>query len=193
MSELERQLLELLKQRSFKRGTFKLASGDTSDYYIDGKMTQVFSRGAYLLGEVLYERTKHLPMDAVGGLEVGAVPLTTATVISYQSHGREMEGFWVRDAVKAHGTKKLVEGNLQPGQRVVIVEDVVTRGESAVKAIRAVKEMGCEVLQVITIVDRLRGAAELFRANGVTAYTPVFTIRDLGVEVDAPAGATGNR
>jgi orotate phosphoribosyltransferase len=189
-SPVEQQLLQLLKERSFKRGEFKLASGDTSDYYIDGKMTQVFSAGAFLLGEVLYERTKDLPLDAIGGLEVGAVPLSTAAVISYHSHGRTMEGFWVRDEVKKHGTKKLIEGNLKRGDRVVIVEDVVTRGESAAKAIRAVKELGCEILQVITIVDRLRGAAELFREVGMTDYRPVFTIRDLGVEAAAPVGTS---
>jgi orotate phosphoribosyltransferase len=179
MTELEQQLLNLLRERSFRRGTFKLASGDTSEYYIDGKMSQVHSRGAALLGEVLYERTKDLQFDAIGGLEVGAVPLTTAAVISYHLHGREMEGFWVRSEVKAHGTKKLIEGNLQPGSRVVIVEDVVTRGESAAKAIRAVLQHGCKVVQVITIVDRLGGAEEVFRELGITDYHPIFTIRDL--------------
>jgi orotate phosphoribosyltransferase len=186
MSELEQQLLKLLCERSFRRGSFKLASGDTSEYYIDGKMSQVHSKGAALLGEVLYERTKDLKFDAIGGLEVGAVPLTTAAVISYHLHGREMEGFWVRSEVKQHGTKKLIEGNLQPGSRVVIIEDVVTRGESAAKAIRAVLQHGCKVVQVITIVDRLGGAAEVFRELGVTEYHPIFTIKDL-LHADADA------
>jgi orotate phosphoribosyltransferase len=181
MSENEQQLLALLKERSFRLGTFKLASGDTSNYYIDGKMTEVFSRGAFLIGEVLYERTKDLNLDAIGGLEVGAVPLTAAAVISYHLHGRAMEGFWVRDKVKTHGTQKLIEGNLKKGARVAILEDVVTRGESAVKAIAAVQELGCEVALVTAIVDRLRGGAELFQQHGVTTYRPIFTIRDLGV------------
>lgn len=114
MSEAETQLLQLLKDRSFQWGTFLLASGDVSSYYIDGKMTEVFSEGAYLIGEVLYERTSGLQVDAIGGLEVGAVPLTTAALISYHLHGRRMEGFWVRDKVKNHGTQKLVEGRLEP-------------------------------------------------------------------------------
>jgi orotate phosphoribosyltransferase len=179
MSELEQQLLKLLVERSFRRGVFKLASGDTSEYYIDGKMSQVNSKGAALLGEVLYERTKDLKFDAIGGLEVGAVPLVTAAVISYHRHEREMEGFWVRSEVKQHGTKKAIEGNLQPGNRVVIVEDVVTRGESAAKAIRAVQKFGCKVVQVITIVDRLCGAEAIFRELDITDYRPVFTIKDL--------------
>src|ERR1700722_19363872 len=130
MSADETQLLELLKTRSFKykRGGFRLASGDVSDYYIDGKMTEVFSEAAALIGEILYERTKDLEIDAIGGLEVGAVPLTTAAVISYHLHGRKMEGFWVRDEAKTHGTRKLVEGNLKNGSRVAIVDDVFTKG-----------------------------------------------------------------
>src|SRR5271157_64966 len=110
MSENEQRLLELLKMRSFQRGLFRLASGGTSDYYIDGKMTAVYSEGAYLIGEVLYEWTKDLDINAIGGLQVGAVPLTTAAVISYHRRGRSMEGFWVREEVKSHGTKNRIEG-----------------------------------------------------------------------------------
>src|SRR5207244_214178 len=146
MSKIETQLLQLLKERSFKLGTFHLASGDVSNYYIDGRTTAVFSEGAWLIGEAIYERTKDLNIDAIGGLEVGAVPLTTAAVISYHLHGKKMEGFWVRDEVKSHGTKKLIEGNLKPGSRVVIVDDVFTKGSSALKAANAVKELGCEVV-----------------------------------------------
>jgi orotate phosphoribosyltransferase len=189
MSTAEQQLLQLFKDRSFKRGTFRLASGGVSDYYIDGKMTEAFSEAAYLIGEVLYDRTQALGIDALGGLEVGAVPLTTAAVISYHLHGRRLEGFWVRDAAKAHGTRKLVEGNLQPGHRVVIVDDVITEGTSSVKAIRAVKEIGAEVVLVLALVDRLQGAAERFRAEGITNFQSVFTIRDFGVESHVPSQA----
>jgi orotate phosphoribosyltransferase len=183
MTELEKQLLHVLKERSFKRGTFRLASGDTSTYYIDGKMTEVYSEGAYLIGEIIFERTRDLGIDAIGGLEVGAVPLTTAAVISYRHRGLGMEGFWVRDKVKDHGTQKLVEGNLKPGSRVVILDDVITRGSSSVKAIEEVKRQGCEVVLVLSLVDRLCGAEQLFRKLGIANYQAVFTIRDFGVEV----------
>src|SRR5690349_17739194 len=83
MTENEARLLQLLKDRSFKRGTFRLASGGVSDYFIDGKMTEVYSEAVPLIGEVLYERTKDLDIDAIGGLESGAIPLTTAVVFSY--------------------------------------------------------------------------------------------------------------
>jgi orotate phosphoribosyltransferase len=181
MSTSETKLLQLLAERSFKRGAFRLASGGTSDYYIDGKMTEVFSEAVPLIGEILYERTEGLGVDAIGGLEVGAVPLTTAAVFSYNLHGRKMEGFWVRDEAKSHGTKKIVEGNLVAGARVVIVDDVFTKGTSAAKAIKAVRSMGCEVVAVLAIVDRLQGAEDLFESLGVENYQSIFTIRDFGI------------
>jgi orotate phosphoribosyltransferase len=185
MTEAERQLLALLTERSFRRGSFTLASGGTSSYYIDGRMTAVCSAGAHLIGEVLYERTRDLAFDAVGGLAVGAVPLATAAVIAYHRHGRPMEGFWVRDEVKTHGTKKRVEGNVPPGARVVVLDDVITRGTSTLKAIDAVtEEKGGRVVRVVALVDRLQGAADLFREQGVADYRPVFTIRDFGVDGD---------
>lgn len=186
MTENEKQLLSLLRERSFKRGTFRLASGDTSDFYLDGKMTAVYSEAAFLIGEVLYERTKDIGIDAIGGLEVGAIPLITAAVISYELHGRKMEGFWVRDKVKDHGTKKQIEGNLKPGARVVILDDVITRGSSSLKAIEGARAHGCEIVRVIALVDRLQGAAALFGQNGITQYESIFTIRDFGVAVDVP-------
>jgi len=187
MFDAERQLLRIIEERAFKRGNFRLASGAESDYYIDGKMIEVFSRAAHLIGEVIFERTKHLEIDAIGGLEVGAVPLTTAAVISYHLNDRVMEGFWVRDTLKSHGTKKLVEGKIKPGDPGVIVDDVITKGGSALKAIEAVQGMGCTVVLVLALVDRLQGGAELFRSRGVTQYQPIFTVRDLGVTVDVPS------
>ena len=181
MTALEKQLFQLLKDRSFQRGTFRLASGAVSDYYIDGKMAEAFSESAYLIGEVLYERTQDLQMDAIGGLEIGAVPLTTAAVISYHLHGKKMEGFWVRDKAKGHGTRKVVEGNLKPGSRVVILDDVITTGGSSGKAIKEVKEMGCQVVRVLALVDRLQGADQFFKGEGISDYQAIFTIRAFGV------------
>jgi orotate phosphoribosyltransferase len=189
MSDTEKRLLRVLTERSFKKGEFRLASGGVSNYYIDGRMTAVNSEGAYLIGEVLYERTRDLGIDAIGGMAVGAVPLATAAVISYHHHGRILEGFWVRDAAKAHGTQKLVEGGLRPNSRVVVVDDVFTKGSSALKAVKAVQdELNCQVVMVLALVDRLQGAAELFKNHGVENYQTVFTIRDFGVDVPAEAG-----
>jgi orotate phosphoribosyltransferase len=178
MSDAEAELLRLIAARSFRTGHFTLASGATSDYFIDGKMTQVFSAGAFLIGRVVYDRLKDLDVGAVGGLEVGAVPMTAAVALTYHLNGREIEGFWVRNAVKDHGTKKRIEGNLTPGMRVAVVDDVLTTGGSAMKAVEAVRAHGCEVACVLALVDRRQGAAELFRSAGIP-YHPVFGIEDV--------------
>ena len=187
MTDAERDLLALFTARSFKTGTFQLASGATSNYYIDGRMTAVHSAGAFLIGRVLFEKTRDLAIDAIGGMEVGAVPLTTAAVMHYHLNGRAIEGFWTRDKAKSHGTRKLVEGGVKAGDRVIVLDDVITTGGSALKAVEAVRELGCEVVQVLALVDRLQGAEALFRERGVE-YRAVFTIRDFGVEAtDATA------
>ena len=183
MTSAEQQLFELLKTRSFQRGTFRLASGGTSDYYIDGRLTAVYSEAAYLIGEIIYDRTHELRLGAIGGLAVGAVPLTTAAVIAYHRHGRPMEGFWVRSQAKAHGTQKLVEGALKPGARVAIVEDVITQGNSSLQAIEEVRKLKCEVAVVLALVDRLQGAKKLLADAGIANFRSVFTIRDFGVSV----------
>ncbi|HEY2911658.1 MAG TPA: orotate phosphoribosyltransferase [Gemmataceae bacterium] len=187
MTDTERQLFELLQERSFKRAPagqpFRLVSGELSDYFIDGKMTAVCSAGAALIGEVLYQWTKDDAIDAIGGLQVGAVPLATAAVISYQIHGRPIEGFWVREEAKSHGTQKRIEGGLRAGMRVAVVDDVFTKGGSTLKAVQAVREAGCEVAAVLALVDRLRGARQLFEENGIRNCRSVFTIRDFGIDV----------
>ena len=119
-------------------------------------MTAVSSEGAELIGEVLYGWTKDLGIDAIGGLQVGAIPLATAAVISYQRHGRPIEGFWVRNEVKTHGTKKQIEGALKKGMRVAIVDDVFTKGGSPSRPPRRFAAQ-CEVV-VWRLVDRLQGA-----------------------------------
>lgn len=187
MTDTEQRLLELLKERSFRRAPagepFTLASGAKSEYFIDGKMTAVSSEGAALIGEVLYQWTKDLNIDAIGGLQVGAIPLVTAAVIAYQQHGKPIEGFWVREAAKDHGTKKQIEGGLKPGMRVAILDDVFTKGGSALKATQAAREFGCEVVLVLALVDRLQGARALFRENKIENYQRVFTIRQFGIDV----------
>lgn len=193
MTPAEQRLFEVLKARSFRMAEpgqkFRLASGALSDYFIDGKMTVVSSDGAALIGEVLYEWLKDAGIDAIGGLQVGAVPLVTAAVISFAAHGQPIEGFWVREGVKNHGTQKKVEGGLKPGMRVAIVDDVFTQGGSALKAVEAARESGCEVVLVLALVDRLAGAERLFREHGITDYRRVFTIREFGVDVPDDAEA----
>jgi orotate phosphoribosyltransferase len=178
ITALRDRLLALLRERAFRRGEFVLASGEKSDYYIDGKMIEVCPEGACLIGEALYDKIKDLDVQAVGGLAVGAVPLVASTMVICHQRGLAVEGFWVRDEVKDHGTRKKIEGRLPEQARVAIVEDVVTSGASSLKAIAAVEEAGCTVVAVLAIVDRQRGAAETFAKRGYR-FEPVFSKDDL--------------
>ena len=178
MSTIRRQLLQLLQDRAVIRGDFVLASGQRSNYYIDGRMVEVHPAGAKLIGELLYERLEDVEFEAAGGLAVGAVPLVTAFVIACAEHGRSMEGFWVRDAAKTHGMQRLVEGKLAARDRVVVLDDVITSGRSAEKAVEAVEALGASVVKVIALVDRQQGAQELFAARKLP-YEAIFSKDEL--------------
>ncbi len=174
------RLLELFRSRALKFGKFVLASGKESTYYINSKKALFHSECAALLGDALYETTKDLNIQAIGGLEVGALPLATAAVIRYHDAGRPLEGFFVRKQTKDHGSKERIEGVLEAGWRVAIVDDVLTTGGSALEAVKAVEERGAIVAAVVCIVDRLQGARELFAPK--YPFLPLFTIRDFGIE-----------
>jgi orotate phosphoribosyltransferase len=180
MSEASRRrLLELFKARAFSYGRFTLASGKESTYYINSKKALFNSEAAALLAEALWERTRDLDIEAVGGLEVGAIPMATALVMRYHQEGRPLEGFFVRKHAKAHGGQERLEGVLPPGARVAVVDDVLTTGGSALQAVAEVQRAGGKVVTVVCIVDRLEGAREqLARFH----FQPIFTIRDFGVE-----------
>jgi orotate phosphoribosyltransferase len=174
------RLLELFKERAVKFGKFTLASGKESTYYINSKKALFSSEAVALLGEALWDLTHDLQIQAIGGLEVGAIPMATAAVFSYHLHGRPLEGFFVRKQAKAHGSQELVEGVLPSRARVAVVDDVLTTAGSVVQAIEAVEKAGAEVVAVACIVDRLEGARE--RLTPKYNFLPIFTIRDFGIE-----------
>lgn len=122
--------------------------------------------------------------DAIGGLAIGADPITAAVVTMAGVAGLPLLGFLVRKEPKDHGTQKFIEGPVQPGQRVVIVEDVTTTGGSALVAIQRARAHGLVVERVVTVIDRLAGASAAFAAEGIPLESLV-TIRDLGLEPDA--------
>jgi orotate phosphoribosyltransferase len=173
------KLLSLIQNRAFMRGEVKLSSGQKSDFYVDGKMIEMHPLGAYLIGEALFEQVEGMGVNAVGGLAIGAVPLVTSLAVSCHLHGRDdIEGFFVREEAKSHGTMKTIEGKLPEGARVVIVDDVVTSGNSVLKAVEAVEGKGATVVAIVAIVDRDAGAKEFFAAKGYR-YESIFTKQDV--------------
>jgi orotate phosphoribosyltransferase len=159
----------IIRDRSFKFGDFTLHSGKKSAYYLDMKPTMFDPEGVGLLAEMIFDRLRDAKIDYVGGLEMGAVPLIAPVAMLSHVRGRDMPGFFVRKEAKDHGTKKVVEappGALQ-GKRVAILEDVTTKGDSAMKAVKAAQDEGASVALVLSIVDREDGAAALFQAAGI--------------------------
>lgn len=174
------RLLRLVNQRAIVRQKVTLASGQTSDYYIDGRSLFLHGESALLIGEALFQLTHDLQPQTIGGPEVGALPPTVAATMRYFQAGVDMEGFFVRKEAKTHGLQKRIEGRLEAGWRVVIVEDVMTTGGSAVSAIEAVQAAGGRIVAVVCLVDRLQGAAERFAQMGLV-FRPVFTLKELSI------------
>jgi len=179
MSATRDRLKELYRTRAFAFGSFTLASGKSSSYYINSKNVLFHSEAVALLGEMLFEATKDLSIEGIGGLEVGAIPMCAAAAMYYHQQGRPIEGFFVRKAAKGHGSQQRVEGVVKSGDRVVVIDDVLTTGESVVQAIEELEKVGAKVVRVISVVDRLQGAAE--RLKGYD-YRPLFTVRDFGID-----------
>jgi orotate phosphoribosyltransferase len=179
MDETRQRLKELFLTRAVSFGSFTLASGKTSSYYINSKKVLFSSEAVALLGDLLYSATSDLDIQAIGGLEVGAIPMATAACLSYHRAGRAIEGFFVRKQAKGHGSQSRVEGLVKSGDAVAVIDDVLTTGGSVLQAIDELEKIGAKVLRVVCIVDRLQGARE---ALAKYDYRPLFTIRDLGIQ-----------
>ncbi len=179
MSADRDRLKTLFRERALQFGDFTLASGQKSAYYVNSKRVLFHAEAIALLGDLLYETTKDLEFQAIGGLEVGAIPMAAAALVSYHRAGRHLEGFFVRKQAKAHGSKDRIEGLVHKGDVVVIIDDVLTTGGSALQAVEAVREAGATVARVVCICDRLQGAAETLK--GID-FRPLFTVRDFGIE-----------
>jgi orotate phosphoribosyltransferase len=177
------RLVGLLRRDALRTGRFTLASGRTSHYYVDGRKVTLSAEGADLIGAGVLDHLADLPeVSSVGGLTMGADPIVGATLAVAGARGlAHWRGFLVRKEAKGHGTGKLVEGPLEPGSTVAIVDDVATTGGSSLQAVAAVEAMGCKVARVVVVLDRLEGAAEAFSLRGID-FRSLATIRDLGVE-----------
>ncbi|MGH6865933.1 MAG: orotate phosphoribosyltransferase [Methyloceanibacter sp.] len=165
--ELRNKLFMLLMARAFRRGRVVLASGKESDYYFDMKPAMLDPDGAGLMADLILHELQVVKADCIGGLEMGAVPLIAPVAMKSPEFGRYLPGFFVRKAVKDHGTKKRVDGTDIAGKTVVILEDVTTTGCSAMDAVAAVRDAGAEVAMVLSILDRGEGAAELYANAGI--------------------------
>ncbi len=166
------ELKSLLKQvGAVKFGEFTLSSGKKSDFYVDCRKATLHPKGAKLIGGIILDKIKGLKVDAVGGLTLGADPIIGAVITL-----SDIPGFIVRKKAKEHGTKQRIEGLLQPGWSVLIVEDVATTGGSALEAIQAAEDAGAKVVKVISVVDREEGARE---ALAKYDFDPIFRRSEL--------------
>jgi len=177
------QLANLLRAKSIKRGEFTLASGKKSHYYLDCRLTTLDAEGARLTGYCVLELLNEMGVkpDAIGGLSMGADPVVSAAIVVSAIEKRPMQGFLVRKEAKGHGRKKQIEGMEETqGKRVAIVDDVCTTGGSTQEAIDAAEREGCQVVAVISLVDREEGGSEMLRAK--YNYRSIFTARELLAE-----------
>jgi orotate phosphoribosyltransferase len=174
-------LQSLILEKALKFGSFTLASGRKATYYLDGKQVTLDPHGARLVGEGILDllAQDRLPA-AVGGMSIGADPITAAVVVMSSIRGMPVRGFMIRKEPKGHGTNQYVEGPVRPGEEVAIVEDVVTTGGSSLAAIERAEAFGLKVLRVIGIIDRMEGGAQAFAQRGYP-FVSLFTIRDFGI------------
>jgi len=178
LSILRQQLLDLFCRLAYREGDFVLSSGQYSSYYINGKEVTLHPQGALAIGRIILSL---LPTDtqAVAGLTLGADPIVTAVSVVSAYENRPIPALIVRKEAKGHGTRAYIEGpNLPENASVVVLEDVVTTGGSALKAAERLKAAGYNVHYVISLVDRLQGGADLYASAGLH-FQSVFTIEDL--------------
>ena len=175
-------LIALVRQKALKFGDFTLASGKKAKYYLDGKQVTLDPTGARLVAEGILDLLAAGPLpSAIGGMSIGADPITAAVVTMSAVRGTPLLGFMVRKEAKGHGTNQYLEGPVTPGQTAVIVEDVVTTGGSSLKAIERAEGFGLKIVGVLAIIDRMEGGAQAFAVRGYP-LSSLLTIRDFGIE-----------
>lgn len=185
MSDHQR-LTELFRERALKFGDFTLASGKKAKYYLDGKQITLHAEGLRLVASGMLAKLAGLtdkPVHAVGGMVIGADPIVGGILAEAAASDdqKDLLGVLVRKEAKGHGTQKYIEGPLQPGQNVVIVEDVVTTGGSSLKAIERIEDFGAHVVGVLAIIDRMEGGRQAFASAGY-AFDSLLTIKDFGID-----------
>ncbi|WP_319522653.1 orotate phosphoribosyltransferase [uncultured Desulfosarcina sp.] len=176
---MKKELITLLCNKSFKyteEPTFKLVSGRMSRFYVNCKPTTLSARGMYLTGHLMFEAIRDCEAAAVGGLTFGADPIAMATAFASELNGQPINAFSIRKTQKDHGIVKWVEGDIRPGEKVVVIDDVATTGGSTVKAIERARSEGLEVVRAVILVDRQEGGMDNIRAH--VADTVAIITRD---------------
>lgn len=168
-------LVTLLAERSATRGRFTLASGKQSDFYIDARLTTMSPEGLSIIGPLALSTLREAgwKVDAVGGLTLGADPISYAISYASAASDHPLRAFTVRKEPKAHGTGKLLEGPIREGDRVAVIEDVITTGGSALCAIKAVRSAKASVVGVLALVDREEGGRQAIEKAGVSVISLV--------------------
>jgi orotate phosphoribosyltransferase len=186
MASPRQRLLELLAEKSFRLGEFKLSSGATSDYYIDCRTTTLDAEGARLTARVILDEihARGWRPQAIGGLTLGADPIVASVAVLSAETPSAIHGFLVRKAEKAHGTARRIEGFAQKDARVVIVDDVCTTGGSTIQAIEAARQAGMVVVGVVCLVERedAGGRAEVERAAAPAPFVSIFQAAEIRQE-----------
>ena len=168
MEPMKSELIRLLCEKSVKYSDepiFKLVSGKTSRFYVNCKPVTLSPRGIYLVGHLIFEAVKNDNVGAVGGLTFGADPMAVAASFVSELSGTPMKAFSIRKNKKDHGISKWIEGDLEPGERVAIIEDVATTGGSTIKAIERARDEGLDIASVVVLVDRQEGGMENIRKH----------------------------
>jgi orotate phosphoribosyltransferase len=172
------RLLRIIKAESLLTGAeFTLASGQRSGFFFDMKKTMFHPEGASLIGDIIFEMiADDADVQYIGGLEIGAIPMVVS-VAARSWPDRPINAFFVRKAPKDHGAINLIDGQFRPNAKVILCEDVTTTGGSVMKAVRAVRDQGCTVKKILTIVDRGEGAAANLKKENLD-LVPIFTMDD---------------
>jgi orotate phosphoribosyltransferase len=177
-------LQTLIREKALRFGEFTLASGKKASYYLDCREVTLDAQGARLVGEGMLDLIAGDTPALVGGMAIGADPITAAILTLAGTRNIPLRGVMVRKEAKQHGTGKFVEGPFREGESLVIVEDVVTTGGSSLLAIERCEAVGLKVKRVLAIIDRLEGGREAFAAKGYE-LTTLFTVKDFGIEPPA--------
>ncbi len=168
------ELLKILAREAYVERRVTLASGKTSDYYLDCRRAIFLPRAAFLIGELMLDLALASSVEQVGGMAVAAVPVTDAIIAAAYRRGVDLRGFFVRKETKAHGLQQLIEGAFRPGLRTAVVEDTVTTGGSSLQAVAAMRDAGANVVAAIALIERGEGGADAFGREGLK-YDWVFT------------------